>query len=392
MADTKALPVFAYVEETQQLEELRSYINKLGGKLDAKGPTDVADNLLDVINSISIVGNVNTSSEVDAILSSVSSLFVVIPEARAQQVVTSFCNQLTSDKFKGTGWQSNSGAVVRVLSNLFRGFAKQPQTQQVIFERLIDAANCSHLIGEMDTEVATIESYLQLWGTDTEGKRRILRALHQALLNDHRADQAAKVMIALLGTYTAKDAGAAQADARECVRTAVVDPKSFSFDHLVRLDAVQQLQKSDPLMHEALELFTSGTLKDYQEFVKKNPTFVTEKLRVKEEVLVKKIRLLTMMSIAEKNSVIPLADLAKELDLADDEGLEEFIIDAIQVNAISAKVNEMSRTLVVSSFQHRSFGREQWVSLHHRLQSLIANLRVSHSNIKNVTQAVDATA
>ena len=57
-----------------------------------------------------------------------------------------------------------------------------------------------------------------------------------------------------------------------------------------------------------------------------------------------------------------------------------------------AKVNEMSRTLVVSSFQHRSFGREQWLSLHHRLQSLIANLRVSHSNIKNVTQAVDASA
>ena len=38
--------------------------------------------------------------------------------------------------------------------------------------------------------------------------------------------------------------------------------------------------QSDPLMHEALELFTSGTLKDYQQFVKKNPTFVTEKLKV----------------------------------------------------------------------------------------------------------------
>ena len=42
MADTKALPVFAYVEETQQLEELRAYIIKLGGKLDAKGTLPIS--------------------------------------------------------------------------------------------------------------------------------------------------------------------------------------------------------------------------------------------------------------------------------------------------------------------------------------------------------------
>lgn len=50
-------------------------------------------------------------------------------------------------------------------------------------------------------------------------------------------------MIMLLGTYTEKDAALAREDAIECVRTAVVDPKSFSFDHLQRLCAVKALQK-----------------------------------------------------------------------------------------------------------------------------------------------------
>ena len=47
----------------------------------------------------------------------------------------------------------------------------------------------------------------------------------------------------LLGTYTDEDAFNARDDATECVRTAVVDPKSFSFDQLQRLSAVKALQK-----------------------------------------------------------------------------------------------------------------------------------------------------
>lgn len=50
-------------------------------------------------------------------------------------------------------------------------------------------------------------------------------------------------MTALLGTYTDSDAASAIEDGRECVRTAIVDPKSFSFDHLLRLPAVKLLQK-----------------------------------------------------------------------------------------------------------------------------------------------------
>lgn len=71
-------------------------------------------------------------------------------------------------------------------------------------------------------------------------------------------------MISLLESYTDADASSAIEDARECVRTAVVDPQSLSFDHVARLPAVRLLQQSDPLMHNALEIFTTGNLKDYK--------------------------------------------------------------------------------------------------------------------------------
>lgn len=80
-------------------------------------------------------------------------------------------------------------------------------------------------------------------------------------------------------------------------------------------------------MYSALELFISGTLKDYRSFVNAHPEFVSDKLKViarsgfpglqrygriieslqvDEAVLLKKIRLLTLMSIAENNNVSSL--------------------------------------------------------------------------------------
>lgn len=62
-------------------------------------------------------------------------------------------------------------------------------------------------------------------------------------------------MAALLATYTDADAASAIDDARECVRTAIVDPKSFCFDHLLRLSAVKLLQKASFVSFHSLFLF-----------------------------------------------------------------------------------------------------------------------------------------
>ncbi|ETN86704.1 PCI domain protein [Necator americanus] len=393
MADHKILPVFAFIDDGDQLQQLREYLNNVGkAKLDPKGPSDVSDNLSDICSQLTVMGACPHPVEVDYILNSICSLMVLVPADRAYEVVGAFCKAITPAHFKGLGWNSNAGHAVHVLSNLFRGFAAHPKIQEILYRSLVAMCSEARMISELDCSTETLQKQFKQWGTSLEGQRDILRLVHVGLLEDLKADQAAKVMIMLLGTYTEEDAAQAREDAIECVRTAVVDPKSFSFDHLQRLCAVKALKKSDPLMYSALELFISGTLKDYRAFVKAHPEFVGDKLKVDEAVLLKKIRLLTLMTIAESNNVIQLDSLAEELDLPSNDQLEEFIIDAIQVNAISGKLNEMTQTLVVSSFQHRQFGREQWQTLQKRLQTLVNNLKQSYANIHNINQHVDSIA
>ncbi len=88
------------------------------------------------------------------------------------------------------------------------------------------------------------------------------------------------MMIALLTTYnTQADAGKALPDARECVRSAIGDPGTFLFDHLLGLIPVQSLEKGDPKVYRILKIFVSGSLADYMKFYEAERKFVTEVMK-----------------------------------------------------------------------------------------------------------------
>ncbi|GMS94445.1 hypothetical protein PENTCL1PPCAC_16620, partial [Pristionchus entomophagus] len=387
MADSRELPIFNFADDATQIEDIKRHLVSRGAVIKVEGP-ELLPNLTEIVKNANLLGA--SPIEAENVLASIASLFLAVPEDKALALVELFCSKLTPEAFRGPGIGSPAAAAIRVLSNLFRGFSRVPKVQERIFSTLLDLCREARVISEMGVNQTTLTDYFTKWDSDSKTRITILRKLHSALIADNKADHAAKVMIALLALYTESDAELAVEDAQECVRTAVVDPKSFSFDHIVRLSAVKQLEKKDPAMHRALQLFATGTYTDYKSFVADHPKFVSEKLHVEEAILVKKIRLLTLMSLAEKNQTIPLPLLSTELGISDGEELEEFIIEAIQVNAISGKLNEKERTMQVSTFQHRSFGREEWVTLQQRLKSLIAHVKQSHENIKNVNETVTA--
>lgn len=47
-----------------------------------------------------------------------------------------------------------------------------------------------------------------------------------------------------------------------------------------------------------------GRLTDYQKFIAKHPNFVKEQLKVDDEILLKKIKMLTLISMSESSQVI----------------------------------------------------------------------------------------
>lgn len=62
--------------------------------------------------------------------------------------------------------------------------------------------------------------------------------LHHLLFRE----DASKVMIELLDSYTESTASQAQDDARKCIISSIADPKTFLLDHLLTLKPVKLLE------------------------------------------------------------------------------------------------------------------------------------------------------
>ena len=86
-----------------------------------------------------------------------------------------------------------------------------------------------------------------------EQRQRLYRLLHEVLLANSRADQAGKVMVDLLGTYTTENASETKEEAQRCIVARLAYPNTFLFDHLLNLKPVKFLEGQ--LIHDLLKIF-----------------------------------------------------------------------------------------------------------------------------------------
>ncbi|KAI6192340.1 hypothetical protein M3Y97_00327100 [Aphelenchoides bicaudatus] len=382
---SQKLGVFgAAKDEEAIIAELREFFEPKDVKL-AAPTTDLFANVKMFTEAVEKLAATLNEKEVELLMNAIFNLSITLTVEQSAQFVQLVCKIFKSNVFtKGSGWNSHAGAAVRVLSNFFHLYSDRPEIQRTTFLTLLEIAGAAGITKFVDVSLATVEKYFVDWNLDVEKKREVLRELHKALVRDNRTNLAFEVMMALLKTYTAVDADKAKDDARECVNTAIADPNSFSVDHLLRLSAVQSLEKSDSKIHQLLMLFATGKLADYRKFVAENTSFVNDQLKVDQVALEKKFKMLTLISLAEQQSIIPLSVLSSELEIKDAEELEEFLIDAIQIDAVKGKVNEQRGEFVVSSFQYRTFGRPQWELLQKRLSSLLKNLKQTSNNLNKL--------
>lgn len=141
--------------------------------------------------------------------------------------------------------------------------------------------------------------------------------------NNYFSEQAAKVMIELLGTYTAENASHAREDAIRCIASALADPNTFLLDPLLSLKPVKFLEGE--LIHDLLSIFVSDNLESYMKFYKDHKEFVTSQ-GLNHEQNMQKMRLLSFMQLAETNPEISFDVIKKELQLPAEE-VEGFIIE-----------------------------------------------------------------
>nr|SVE93798.1 EOG090X0AU0 [Scapholeberis mucronata] len=360
-----SLPAFIDLTVEEQATELCSYFKGLGASnIDDQQSSD--GDLASIVAVADLCFKEGNEGEAEGVLNSIVSMLVLLPNEKAEPLITTFCQKVAKPP------SSKLGLVcLRVLSVLFHGLDVTSSTRYTVYHTLVQVAGQVEQIKSVFTDLDKMRSQLTPCKPNSEQMQKLLRILHEALLNCRESESASKVMVELLSTYTTENASQAREEAQRCIVASLADPNTFLLDHLLTLQPVKVLEGA--LLHDLLTIFVTEKLSAYIKFYEEKKDFV-EGLGLKHEQNLRKMRILTFMQLAENSVELPFEVLEKQLQLSEDQ-VEEFVLQVLKTKLVRARMDQLNKKVLVSSTMHRTFGKQHWQQLRELLTTWRSQLR-----------------
>jgi translation initiation factor 3 subunit M len=372
------VPVFIEIGFEEQSEELRKYFKGLGADISLERCEDKREDVKQIISVCDACFKLEADSEIEGVLNGIVSMIPGLLDGDKEEFVLSFCEKLSKAPA-----QQHGMVALKVLWSLFMCLDDDSKMKFHVYYFLVKVAGETHQLTTVYKDMATVKQMFHKCPPTDEQMQKMYRLLHEMLLLNGRSDDAGRVMIELLGTYTTENASQAKEEAQRCIVASMADPHTFLMDHLLTLKPVKALE-GQPI-HQLLKIFVSEQLDSYVKFYEKNQAFV-DGLGLKHQENLSKMRLLSFMQMAENRSEIPMAEMCTTLDIPENE-IEDFLIDAIKTRLVRAKISQGDGVVYVSSTMHRTFSPSDWNQLYNLLQGWKGNL----STVKDHLSTIAAT-
>ncbi|KAJ1928219.1 hypothetical protein IWQ60_002248 [Tieghemiomyces parasiticus] len=372
---------------TQQAEELALHCAKQSGseqpeestlvkKLHALDPETPADELVALLMPELSALSATPAKEYEA---AYNQLFFIVKSAAPATIAKSLSalmNEIT------TGAAEVPVALrLKVLSNLFNLLPAQSPLRADIFLAVVRLAARSDLSQAVVPQLAKLDLWAKEWQLTPAQVTQLYLEISRSLSADQLSPDALTFLVKALRssqddpTYTT---GSLKAEAARAVGATLQNPDLYNFDQLASLTPIRDL-KGEPI-YELLSIFLQDALPRLQEYLAANAAAVAE-YQLDPEVLLSKMRHLSLAALAGRHigRQLAYADIASVLAVPEDE-VELWVIDAIRVGLVQAKMDQMSRTILVNRTTYRSFGQEEWAAIQSQLttwdQSLTETLQV----------------
>jgi len=371
------VPVFIDIGPDKQAEELRAYFKEQGAAISAeKSELGVEDDLKKIIEVCDTSFTVASESEVEGILNSIVSMVALVTGEKKESLILSFCEKLSKAPTNALGL-----VCLKVLWSLFMSLEDNSPMRFTVYYYLVEVSGKTRQLHAVYKDMtATMNMFSKVPPTN-EQIQRLYRLLHEMLLLNGKSDDAGRVMIDLLGTYTTETASQAKEEAQRCIIASLADPNTFLLDHLLQLTPVKFLEGQ--LIHQLLLIFVGEQLEAYTKFYQANQAFV-DGLGLKHEDNLRKMKLLSFMQMAENRSEITFPEICSAMQLNENE-VEEFLIEVIKTRLVRAKISQGDGVVYVSSTMHRTFGKADWQQLHSLLLGWKSNLNSVRENLTHIS-------
>ena len=293
------------------------------------------------------------------------------PETYLPPVCRNLSQPITSSPHNGTG------IALGILGTLFNTIQPDDETRYHVLLAIVEVIKGSGNYETLQPQLRELDRWVQEWELEAEEARKLYLAISGAA---GAAGQGEEGYVYLLKALRTMQDEASSAEARDlsiqALKMALGNERHFDFQDLTALESVQGLRKSDETWFELLELFSAENFDDLQDFKESNASFFAEN-KLNEEVLDRKMRLLTLASLAAQASqsrTLPYATIAKALNIPS-EDVEVWVIDSIRSGLVEGKLSQQKQEFLIHRSTYRVFGENQWRGVASRLETWKGSLR-----------------
>jgi len=373
------VPVFIDISLEEQAEELRVYFKSQGADIsEERSQLGLEDDLQSIIQVCDVCFTVATESEVEGILNGIVSMLALVTGDKRDSLILSFCEKLSKAPTNQLGL-----VCLKVLWSLFMSLDDNSLMRFHVYYYLVGVAGRTHQLHTVYKDMAVTKNMFNKAPPTSEQMQKLYRLLHEMLLLNGKSDDAGRVMIELLGTYTTENASQAKEEAQRCIIASLADPNTFLLDHILQLKPVKFLEGQ--LIHQLLTIFVGEQLESYLKFYQEHKDFVNG-LGLKHEDNLRKMKLLSFMQMAENRSEITFSEIRDAMQLNENE-VEEFLIEVIKTRLVRAKISQGDGVVYVSSTMHRTFGPGDWQQVHSLLSGWKAQLGSVKEHLAHIASA-----
>lgn len=139
----------------------------------------------------------------------------------------------------------------------------------------------------------------------------------------------------------------------------------FNCDKLAQLPIVQQLSSHEQhaILHELLQVVAHEMFEGYITFSERpEAASFMEKHSLSHDACVRKMRLLSLVSLGQSSKELTYATIAAALRVSIDQ-VELWVMEAITSGLIAAKIDQVRELVIVTWCLEREFGMRQWDSV-----------------------------
>ncbi|KAF8806297.1 PCI-domain-containing protein [Phlegmacium glaucopus] len=259
----------------------------------------------------------------------------------------------------------------RILSNLFNTLPRTSPLRLLVYQSLLATANAHDDIDVLELTKADVEKWISEWDISADEKAAFLKSIVDAHAKADRLTTSYEYSLLYVQSLP-PSSQAGQSAAVEAIAVALRLDTIFNFDPLFKLDTVLAVKSHE--LFSLLLIFLNNGLPEYQAWEKGHPGTL-EKYQIAPEQLERKIRLLTLSSLAFKyiGQNLPYSKVAEALQV-DISEVEKWAIDVIRAGLVWGKLSQTTQSLQVTRSTSRTFEREQWQALEKRLVAWKAGL------------------